>query len=196
MFIFILIIVCVDLASGYEYGNTSSSFAAFSFIVTAAVDNEVWFYDSAGTVLHHADNWLWTSVVDYGYSCVIPLKLYNYGGPMGAILSTDHGIVTDSSWKCQELPEEENWFSVDFDDSHWPPAHLYGSNGDSPWSSNFGPDPILSDALWIWTDSNERSDHTVYCRKKTCLRECSSRQHLYMHLYWCTCTGAAARVMS
>ena len=143
-------------------------FLVCGFTVTAAVDNDVWFYNSNGDVLASSNDWTRTTVVDYGDSCVIPVKLRNENGPMGFILSTDHGFVSDSTWKCTET-EHADWFTLDFDDSTWEDATLYGRHSDGPWNGNFGPDPISTDALWIWTDSPETSDQTIYCRKNTCL---------------------------
>ena len=52
---------------------------------------------------------------------LIAIEAVDKGGYYGIAVLTDYGEITDSSWKC--IPDEEtNWFSPDFDDSHWPYA--------------------------------------------------------------------------
>lgn len=72
---------------------------------------------------------------------LIAMKCTNLDGPFGltaGILIETEGdapveYLTDSNW-LTSLVEEKNWEKSDFHDSHWKPARILASAGQSPWN--------------------------------------------------------------
>lgn len=81
----------------------------------------------------------------------------------GIMLSSSHGLVTDSTWKCR--PDDGSNFlpPVRF----WPDAEVRGTNGVQPWGRRQG---ILHSANWIWGepdgDEDDESPQKVICAKE------------------------------
>merc|ERR1711962_944153 len=101
--------------------------------------------------------WDETSEISLPFNAkVIAISCINSKGHYGIKASTSYGIVTDATWRCSNV-EEDNWMMTDFDDSTWEFAktenlHVNGLSR-----------PQLSEnAQWIWSQSG----HTkAYCRK-------------------------------
>ena len=103
----------------------------------------------------------WKSSTDYvipGNTRVISVSGIDKGYQYGILGSFSNGMVTNSSWKC-ENEEYPGWKSPDFDDSSWPVAEEVANHGDEPWGKR---PRIASTAKWIWTAEN--ADDKVYCR--------------------------------
>ena len=77
-------------------------------------------------------------------------------GDEGILASTSTGIVTDTSWKCTTILEDD-WTSCFFDDSHWRCAR----KAEGPPGR---PSDIAKSAAWIWAEGSHGG--TVYCRKR------------------------------
>ena len=92
--------------------------------------------------------------------------------PCSGILASvyDGSLLTNSEWKCS-TSATGNWAGLGFDDSSWPNAVEYGSNGNH---SNCDQQQqfignVSSNSKWIWT-SNLETNYVVHCRGY--LREC------------------------
>ena len=103
----------------------------------------------------------WTSSTEYiipGNTRVISVSGVDWGGRyFGLLGSFSNGMVTNSSWKCED-DEYSGWNSPDFDDSSWPAAVEVATHGVNPWKIISG---IASTAKWIWTAGDPSN---VYCR--------------------------------
>ncbi len=100
-------------------------------------------------------------------------------GDAGFILKFADGTVTDGSWKAkcfshgpingdtrtprvENTPIPENWFAVDFDDSHWAAAKEYAEADVGPKQPFFDAD--FKGATFIWSDDLSL-DNTVIFRR-------------------------------
>jgi len=94
---------------------------------------------------------------------VIAISCKDTGGWEGILASTTTGIVTDGSWKCSSV-KEDNWMMSDFDDSAW-------KNADTSRGTNVAhghPRPkIANNAYWIWATGYPTKTTEAYCRKST-----------------------------
>jgi len=91
---------------------------------------------------------------------VIAIYGKDWGGAEGIIASTTTGIVTDGSWKCSSV-KEDNWIMPDFDDSAW-------NNADTSRGVNTNKgywQDISKNALWIWSTGMSNPPDEAYCRK-------------------------------
>ena len=68
---------------------------------------------------------------------VIAISCRDTGGNEGIIASTSTGIVTDGSWKCSSV-KEDNWMMPDFDDSAWNNADISRGTNVAPKQYNWG----------------------------------------------------------
>ncbi len=67
-------------------------------------------------------------------------------------LALTNGIVSNTQWKCTNQTEE-NWNTIDFDDSHWLPPMQVGHDV-----------PIIGcNAMNIWSQ-NCTTEEYFYCR--------------------------------
>merc|ERR1719283_57177 len=81
---------------------------------------------------------------------VIAIYCKDTGGNQGIIASTSTGIVTDGSWKCSSV-KEDNWMMSDFDDSAWNNADISRGTNVAPKARPWGVRPnIANNAYWIW----------------------------------------------
>ena len=74
------------------------------------------------------------------------------------------GLVTDLSWKCtNQIQQNLEWTSITFNDTGWPSAVSYGSNGGG---EIFGTPlaQFASERLWI-SIRNPIVVGKIYCRK-------------------------------
>lgn len=94
---------------------------------------------------------------------LLAVKCQNTGGFGGFLASLGAVLISDSSWKCSDT-FIENWYGMDFDDSHWSNAHILGNN-----SGNFKGNiaKFEEKVQWIWYDENNKQNTTVYCRGRT-----------------------------
>lgn len=96
---------------------------------------------------------------------VIAVKCYHqYAYPRGGVIaSVSNGFVTDSFWRCSTV-EEEDWFSVDYNDTSWETAVHVSVSADSRFPTS---------AEWIWATGAgyARRRSTTYCRGRisTCV---------------------------
>jgi hypothetical protein len=120
-----------------------------------------------GVLLGSGSNWPTTYSFSTDASEVLAVYAWNWGGPVGILLSTSAGLVTDSTWKCIDahLVTSADWYKPDFNDMSWPNAVVFGYNGVSPWGTRPG---ISASAQWIWapTPPHGSQPQKVYCRKK------------------------------
>ena len=84
------------------------------------------------------------------------IKGTDNGGGEGILASASTGIITDTSWKCTTMLEDD-WTNCFFNDAHWHSARQV--RGPSPRTPN-----ISSSASWIWAEGSRGG--TVYCRKR------------------------------
>ena len=102
----------------------------------------------------------WQKAMKYvipGNTRVISVAGIDKGYQFGILGSFSNGLVTNASWKCNDI-EYPGWNSPDFDDSNWQVAVEVANHGDWPWYIIAG---IASTAKWIWT---VRQPDNVYCR--------------------------------
>src|SRR6218665_2639021 len=103
---------------------------------------------------------------------LIAVEAANLGDPLcGGVLASvyDGSLLTDNEWKCSPFAQQ-NWEILGFDDSSWPNAVEYGSNGNhSNCDQQLLVGNISSSSKWIWTAGLE-VDFVAYCRGY--LRKC------------------------
>ena len=95
---------------------------------------------------------------------VVGIECMGFGGGFdGILLSTDSGIVSDSSWRCS-LRDEVGWSQAGFVETQgvWQDATSFGKNGLAPWGNV---SDIAEYAHWIWLIGDNSTPKTVYCRK-------------------------------
>jgi len=98
---------------------------------------------------------------------VIAIYGKDLGGAEGILASTTTGIVTDGSWKCSSV-KEDNWMMPDFDDSAWNNADISrGANTHNYYWQN-----ISKNALWIWSTGTSSAPDETYCRKSLLTAGC------------------------
>ena len=68
---------------------------------------------------------------------VIAISCKDTGGNEGIVASTTTGIVTDGSWKCSSV-KEDNWMMPDFDDSAWNNADISRGTNIAPKQHPWG----------------------------------------------------------
>jgi len=93
-----------------------------------------------------------------GFS-VISVKASNdiQTGQAGGIMATagDLSFVSDATWLCAySIPNSHQniWMNVDYDDSHWQPCCVGGTNDIAKKTDRLQGDPDMSlDARWIWS---------------------------------------------
>ena len=107
---------------------------------------------------------------------LIALKANNSADPLcaGVLASTfeAYALTNSNSWRCTSSNDDVDWTFLGYDDSSWPYAVQYGSNGEGHTNCTQGLQLITDidpNAQWIWT-SNPSTDDVVYCRGY--LREC------------------------
>lgn len=92
---------------------------------------------------------------------VIAVKCYHqYSYPRGGVIaSLSNGFVTDSFWRCSSV-EEDDWFSVDYNDTSWETALLL------PVNTIAGRNQLPSSARGVWARGNGyyTAGSTTYCR--------------------------------
>jgi len=97
---------------------------------------------------------------------VIAISCRDTGHWEGIVASTTTGIVTDGSWKCSSV-KENNWMMSDFDDSAWNNADLSrGTNGAPKLHKGSVRPNITKNAYWIWSTSYASPTTEAYCRKR------------------------------
>ena len=83
-------------------------------------------------------NWEKTSEVSIPpHTEVIAISCKDTGGGEGIVASTTTGIVTDGSWKCSSV-KEDNWMMSDFDDSAWNNADISRGTNIAPKQHPWG----------------------------------------------------------
>jgi len=104
------------------------------------------------------DQWDKTSEISLPSNTkTIAISCRNSEGHYGIKASTDSGIVTDGTWRCNNI-KEDNWMMTDFDDSTWEFAktdNLY------VYTALSRPQ-ISTSAKWIWS---QIGTDQAYCRK-------------------------------
>lgn len=88
----------------------------------------------------------------------VAVRAVNNAGLIG-ILASWGSLTTNLAWKCVAFEPEGDWTRRGYDDSAWPQAVSYGTNGVSPYRDVTD---VAASAEWIWTDSSE--DREVWCR--------------------------------
>jgi len=140
----------------------------------ATCDNEMEvFLDGVKYTDPAMKNWAKTSTVSIPSDTdVIAIYGKNLGGPEGIIASTATGIVTDGSWKCSSV-KEDNWMMPDFDDSKWKSADTSRGTNVAPKQYNWGlRTNIDKNAHWIWATGYPTTTKEVYCRKSLVTAGC------------------------
>jgi len=95
---------------------------------------------------------------------VIAIYCKDLGRGEGVLGSTTTGIVTDGSWKCSSV-KEDNWMMSDFDDSAWNNAdNSRGVNKNNSYHKRDWP-KIANNAYWIWATGYPTKTTEAYCRK-------------------------------
>merc|ERR1712180_278767 len=90
----------------------------------------------------------------------------------GIIASTTTGIVTDGSWKCSSV-KEDNWMMPDFDDSDWKSADTSRGTNVAPKQYGWGlRGNIDNNAHWIWATGYPTKTTVAYCRKSLVTAGC------------------------
>jgi len=103
-------------------------------------------------------NWeISTEYVIPGNTRVISVSGIDKGHQYGILGSLSNGLVTNASWKCDNV-KYLGWNSPAFNDSNWPAAVEVAKHGDGPWNNITG---IAPTAKWIWTSGQPDN---VYCR--------------------------------
>ena len=128
-------------------------------------------YFNGAYLTSHSDWETSTTIsVPFDEGCVLAARVSGTGGSTGFLASRGDGvIVTDRTWRCVSLVEDEtSWFLEDFDDSNWSPAVEYGANDGSLYTRIGG---ITEDAQWI--NTADADSEAFYCRKDVCL-DCDS----------------------
>jgi len=96
---------------------------------------------------------------------VIAISCKDTGGREGIVASTTTGIITDGSWKCSSV-KEDNWMMSDFDDSAWNNADISRGTNVAPKPYPWGVRPnIANNAYWIWATGFPTNTTEAYCRK-------------------------------
>ena len=128
------------------------------------VDNvmaELWINGSRVEVPEETAN-DWTKMSSVGFPVregrnVIAVKAVDQGVIAGLLADIEVGartLVSDGSWKWA-LKEQDGWNGLEFDDSTWGDAHLYGQYPLGVWGTRvhgLGADD--TDANWIWSPAN------------------------------------------
>merc|ERR1711962_1584226 len=149
----------------YPYGGATTgnkACGAESLFTTCDNEMEV-FLDGVKYMDAEMKEWKNTSKVSIPpHTDVIAIYGKNTGGPEGIIASTSTGIVTDGSWKCSSV-KEDNWMMPNFDDSAWNNADISRGTNIAPnmHKETFWPN-ITNDAYWIWATGYPTE---AYCRK-------------------------------
>jgi len=95
---------------------------------------------------------------------VIAISCKDTGGREGIVASTTTGIITDGSWKCSSV-KEDNWMMSDFDDSAWNNADISrGVNTNNGYHKRDWQN-IANNAYWIWATGYPTKTTEAYCRK-------------------------------
>ena len=127
--------------------------------VNMTADNAFKIY-ADGDPLGSGNDWQTTYTFHTDASKVLAIYAWNWGGPVGIILSTSNGLVTDLSWKCtSKVQSGLNWTKPSFNDDSWPNAVSFGHNGVPPWGLRPG---ISASAQWIWAPTWSQR---FWCRK-------------------------------
>jgi len=118
-------------------------------------------------------DWTKTSEVSIPpHTEVIAIYGKDLGGPRGIVASTTTGIVTDGSWKCSSV-KEDNWMMSDFDDSDWKSADTSRGTNVAPKEFKYGLRPnIAKNAYWIWPTGYPSTKREAYCRKSLVKARC------------------------
>ena len=96
---------------------------------------------------------------------VITVFVYNGPNGFGGFLGVfSNGVVTDSSWKCNEssIKPEDGWEQTNFTDNTWPNAFVRQDNSGRQSSTRvIG---IPNDVHWISAENHEATRFT--CRRR------------------------------
>jgi len=145
--------------------TTKSTEAPTSGSLHAVCDNtmEV-FLDGVKYTDDAMKDYLTTSKVSIPpHTDVIAISCKDTGGNEGILASTSAGIVTDGSWKCSSV-KEDNWMMPDFDDSEWNNADI--SRGTNVATKLWTPRKYIdNNAYWIWATGYPTKTTEAYCRK-------------------------------
>jgi len=109
---------------------------------------------------------------------VIAVLVYNGPNGFGGFLGVfSNGVVTDSSWKCNEtsITPDDGWEQTNFPDNAWPNAFVrHDNSGRGPSTHVFG---IPKNVHWI---SAEKHDATRFiCRRRLSEEERLSKSSKY-----------------
>jgi len=133
----------------------------------ATCDNEMEvFLDGVKYTDAAMKHWEKTSEVSIPpHTDVIAISCKDTGYTEGFVASTTTGIVTDGSWKCSSV-KEDNWMMSDFDDSDWKSADTSRGTNVAPKQYNWGLRAnIDNNAHWIWATGYPTKTTEAYCRK-------------------------------
>ena len=112
------------------------------------------------------DNEQWNTATNFvipGNTTIIAVAAKNSHRPPGILGSLSNGLVTNSSWKCNNR-RDPGWNYRDFDDRNWTAAVEFARNGDGPEGYIAGIDPT---AKWIRASRHRFGGQrfgTCYCR--------------------------------
>ena len=111
-----------------------------------------------GVSLGSDSNWkVSTEYAIPGNTRVICVEGIDKGAAFGMLESFGNGMVTNASWKCDNV-KFPGWNSSDFDESNWPAVVELAKHGDKRYGVISGIDWT---AKWIWTAGKPDN---VYCR--------------------------------
>ena len=117
----------------------------------------------------------WTKMSSVGFAVVpgrnvIAVKAIDQGVIAGLLADIDLGVqtlTTDQRW-LWALEGAEGWSAVEFDDSSWRQAQVYGQYPLGIWGDRIhGVGGDDTDAVWIWSPANQYEgeiDAVVYFR--------------------------------
>jgi len=132
------------------------------------------------------DHWDKTSEISLPFNTkTIAIFCRNSGGPYGIKASTDSGIVTDGTWRCNNI-KEDNWMMTDFDDSTW----KFAKTDNLYVYTALSRPQISTSAEWIWS---QIGTDQAYCRKSISQAEVKlkavsawqSSTHRFYHARYC-----------
>lgn len=120
-------------------------------------DNEMEMFADGVSLGKDSDWQISTKYVIPGNTRVISVSGIDRGSQYGILGSLTNGLVTNASWKCDNV-KYPGWNSLEFNDSNWPAAVEVAKHGGDPWNIREG---IALTAKWIWTAGQPDN---VYCR--------------------------------
>ena len=132
-----------------------------AFTITTDDSFQLYFDGVEQTNLPNQNDWQKTDTVDlpWGTRVIAVAGTNNYGQAGILASSSDGSILTDASWKCSKILEDD-WMEETFNDCGWPAATEISRNEIGAWG-NYS--DINSAAMWIWHSVTEDLN-TIYCR--------------------------------